>query len=79
MLSEWDFIYLEKHGQLIHDAIKRGLSDADPDARSYARKSFGIFRGHFPLLAEAILATLDTSKKKALMVCLKIFILKYFF
>jgi hypothetical protein len=68
MLSQWDFVYLEKHGQLIHNGIKKGLSDADADARSLARKAFGLFRDHFPLLADALLASLDASKKKTLLV-----------
>lgn len=69
MLSKWDSVYLDKHGQAIHNAIKKGLSDADADARSYARKAFGFFREHFPPLADALLTTLDASKKKQLMVC----------
>lgn len=69
MLSKWDTIYLDKHGQLIHDVIKKGFSDADADARLYARRAFGFFREHFTSLADALLATLDSSKKKALMVC----------
>jgi hypothetical protein len=64
VLSEWDFVYLEKH-----DAIKKGLSDADPEARSNARRSFGLFRDHFSLLADALYASLDSQKKKTLMVC----------
>jgi hypothetical protein len=68
MLSQWDAVYLDKHGQLIHNSIKKGLSDADGDARSYARKAFGIFRDRFPLLADALLASLDASKKKTLLV-----------
>ncbi len=71
VLSQWDFIYLDKHGQLIHDGIKKGLSDADADARSNARKAFGLFRDHFSLLADALLASLDSSKKKTLLVCCK--------
>jgi hypothetical protein len=74
MLSDWDFIYLDKHGQLIHDAIKKGLSDADPTARSHARKSFGIFREQFPLLADILFNSLESSTKKTLLVCLKNFI-----
>jgi hypothetical protein len=68
MLTQWDFIYLDKHGQLIHNVIKKGLSDADADARSCARKAFGFFRDHFSLLADALLSTLDASKKKTLLV-----------
>ena len=59
---------MDKHGQLIHNAIKKGLSDADAEARSFARKGFGFFRDHFPILADALLASLDASKKKTLLV-----------
>ena len=69
MLAEWDLVYLDKHGQSIHDAIKKGLSDADAEARSNARKAFGLFRDQFPILADALLASLDASKKKTLLVC----------
>ncbi len=68
MLTQWDFVYMEKHGQLIYNAIKKGLSDADADARSHARKAFGLFRDHFPVLADVLLASLDAAKKKTLLV-----------
>ena len=68
MLTQWDLIYLDKHGQLIHNVIKKGLSDADADARCNARKAFGLFRDSFPLLADALLASLDAAKKKTLLV-----------
>ncbi|UJR21229.1 hypothetical protein I4U23_024325 [Adineta vaga] len=67
ILSQWNFVYLEKHGQLMHDVIKKGLSDADAEARSNARKAFGSFREHFPAIAETLLASLEPSKKKTLM------------
>ncbi len=70
---------MDKHGQLIHDVIKKGLSDADADARSLARKAFRRFRDHFPLLADILLASLDSSKKKALMVGLKFLFLNIFY
>jgi CLIP-associating protein 1/2 len=60
--------YLEKHGQLIHDTIKKGLSDADADARIHARRCFAIFREQFSSLADALLTSLDASKKKMLLV-----------
>ena len=68
MLTLWDLVYLDKHGQLIHNVIKKGLFDADSDARSHARKAFGLFREHFHLLADVLLASLDASKKKTLLV-----------
>ena len=64
-------MYLEKHGQLIYEAIRKGLSDADADARSHARRAFGLFRDHFPLLADTLLTSLDASKKKILLVGLQ--------
>jgi len=67
ILSVWDSIYLDKHGQLIYDVIKKGLSDADAEARANARRSFGYFRDQFPSLADALLASLDSSKKKTLL------------
>lgn len=72
MLAQWDLVYLDKHGQLIHDMVKKGLSDADAEARAHARKSFPSFREHFPILADALLATLDSSKKKTLLVSVRI-------
>ena len=78
ILSQWDTIYLDKHNHLIHDVIKKGLSDADPDARAYARKSFGFFRDHFSQLADALLASLDSSKRKTLMVCFGKFFISSF-
>lgn len=72
ILSDWNFNNLEKHGQLLHDAIKKGLSDADCDARSFARRSFTFFRDLFPTLSDALLSTLDPSKKKMLLVSLSI-------
>lgn len=68
VLSTWDLGYLEKHGQLFHDAIKKGLSDPDAEARSSARRAFAGFRDQFPTLADTLLATLEPTKKKALMV-----------
>ena len=68
LLTQWDFIYLEKHGQLIYNIIQRGLSDADAEARSNSRKAFASFRDHFPLLADTLLSSLDASKKKTLLV-----------
>ncbi|CAF0724124.1 unnamed protein product [Didymodactylos carnosus] len=67
MLSHWDRTHLDKHGQLIHDSIKKSLSDPDPEARQNARKAFGLFREYFSQLADQLLNTLDASKKKMLL------------
>lgn len=70
---------MDKHGQLIHDAVKKGLSDADPEARSHARNAFPSFREQFPVLADALIVTLEPSKKKTLLVGLKNFYFKLLF
>ncbi|CAF0978802.1 unnamed protein product [Didymodactylos carnosus] len=67
MLNHWDRTQLDKHSQLIHDVIKKSLSDADPETRQGARKAFGLFRENFPQLAHKLLDTLDASKKKTLL------------
>jgi CLIP-associating protein 1/2 len=38
MLHTWSTAPLEKHVGLLQEAIRKGISDADPDARSTARK-----------------------------------------
>ena len=38
LLHDWPTHVLEKHIANFQDAIKRGISDADSDARVYARK-----------------------------------------
>ena len=38
LLHTWPTHTLEKHVALIQEAIRKGISDADPDARAFARK-----------------------------------------
>ncbi len=38
VLRLWPTYNLEKHIALLQDAIKKGISDADPDARQFSRK-----------------------------------------
>lgn len=38
VLKMWPTHYLEKHIALLQDAIKKGISDADPDARQISRR-----------------------------------------
>lgn len=37
-LQNWNTHYLEKHIAILQDSIKRGISDADSEARVVARK-----------------------------------------
>nr|XP_032817727.1 CLIP-associating protein 1 isoform X13 [Petromyzon marinus] len=66
MLHEWQQNTLEKHIGLLVDTIKKGIHDADSDARMEARKAYWGLRGNFPAEAEALFAALEPSYQKAL-------------
>ena len=38
LLHTWPTSCLEKHVGILQEAIKKGIADADPDARQIARK-----------------------------------------
>jgi CLIP-associating protein 1/2 len=38
LLQTWETYHLEKHVQLIQTCIKKGIADADQEARVFARK-----------------------------------------
>lgn len=38
ILTQWSRHSLEKHIPILQDAIKKGIADADPDARVTSRK-----------------------------------------
>ncbi|XP_014214281.1 CLIP-associating protein 1 isoform X2 [Copidosoma floridanum] len=67
VLQSWQTQLLQKHVNAIQDGIKRGMSDSDPEARVFARKSYWAFKEHFPDNAEALLNSLDATYKRALM------------
>ncbi|XP_063217676.1 CLIP-associating protein 1-A isoform X5 [Bacillus rossius redtenbacheri] len=66
LLSSWSTHSLERHCALLQEAIKKGIADADLEARLSARKAYWSFRSHFPDQAEALLNSLDVSYKRAL-------------
>ena len=66
MLHTWPTHNLEKHVNLLQDAIKKGISDADPDARTFARKAYWGFADHFKDQADSLMAGLDPSYKRLL-------------
>lgn len=66
MLQTWDTHYLERSVQLLSNAIKKGLLDADADARVYARKAFWSFHNLFPSQADALYNSLDKKVKNLL-------------
>ncbi|KAK9875379.1 hypothetical protein WA026_007774 [Henosepilachna vigintioctopunctata] len=66
ILTQWPTNSLERHIGLLQEAVKKGVSDADPDARVFSRKAFRGFREHFPDQADVLLQSLDPSYRRAL-------------
>lgn len=66
ILLQWSAHLLERHLPLILDALKKGISDADPDARVISRRAFRAFKEHFPDHAENLLQSLEPTYRKAL-------------
>ena len=66
MLHSWPTYTLEKHVTLLQDSIKKGISDADPDARTFARKAYWGFADHFKDQADSLMSGLDPSYKRLL-------------
>uniref|UniRef100_A0A3Q3FBE8 Cytoplasmic linker associated protein 1 n=1 Tax=Labrus bergylta TaxID=56723 RepID=A0A3Q3FBE8_9LABR len=66
MLQEWQTSSLERHGTVLMETIKKGVHDADAEARSVARKCYWSFHGHFRREAEQLFQGLESSYQKAL-------------
>ncbi|XP_038123624.1 CLIP-associating protein 1-like [Cyprinodon tularosa] len=54
------------HGALLAETIKKGIHDADAEARSVARKCYWGFQGHFSREAELLFQGLESAYQKAL-------------
>ncbi|XP_013770198.1 CLIP-associating protein 1-A-like isoform X10 [Pundamilia nyererei] len=66
LLQEWQTSCLERHGTVIMETIKKGIHDADAEARSVARKCYWSFHSHFSREAEQLFQGLESSYQKAL-------------
>lgn len=66
MLHTWQTYTLEKHVNLLQDAIKKGIADPDPDARTFARRAYWGFAEHFKDQADTLMSGLDPTYKRAL-------------
>ncbi|KAM9334191.1 CLIP-associating protein 1-B-like [Symphorus nematophorus] len=66
LLQEWQTSSLERHGTVLMETIKKGVHDADAEARSVARKCYWGFHGHFRREAEQLFQGLESSYQKAL-------------
>ncbi|XP_053084609.1 CLIP-associating protein 2 isoform X26 [Pangasianodon hypophthalmus] len=71
LLQEWQTHSLERHAAVLVDSIKKGIRDADSEARVEARKAYWGLRSHFPTEAESLYNSLESSYQKTLQSCLK--------
>ncbi|XP_049331406.1 CLIP-associating protein 2 isoform X21 [Astyanax mexicanus] len=71
LLQEWQTHSLERHAAVLVDSIKKGIRDADSEARVEARKAYWGLRAHFPVEAESLYNSLESSYQRTLQSCLK--------
>ncbi|XP_047186171.1 CLIP-associating protein 2 isoform X11 [Scophthalmus maximus] len=71
LLQEWQTHSLERHTAVMVESIKKGIRDADSEARVEARKAYWGFRNHFPSEADALYNSLEPSYQKTLQSFLK--------
>ncbi|XP_057211619.1 CLIP-associating protein 2 isoform X9 [Triplophysa rosa] len=71
LLQEWQTHSLERHAAVLVESIKKGIKDADSEARVEARKAYWGLRAHFPVMAESLYNSLESSYQKTLQSHLK--------
>ncbi|XP_052440360.1 CLIP-associating protein 2 isoform X19 [Carassius gibelio] len=71
LLQEWQTHSLERHVAVLVDSIKKGIRDADSEARVEARKAYWGLRAHFPGEADSLYNSLESSYQKTLQSHLK--------
>ncbi|XP_078460106.1 CLIP-associating protein 2-like [Lampetra planeri] len=65
MFQEWQTAALERHVGLLVDTVRKGITDADSDARLEARKAYWGLHNHAPGAAKAMLTSLEPSYQRA--------------
>ncbi|XP_035030592.2 CLIP-associating protein 1a isoform X31 [Hippoglossus stenolepis] len=71
MLQEWHTNTLERHVAVLTETLKKGIHDADSEARSIARKCYWGFHAHYSREAEHLFQALESPYQKALQSHLK--------
>ncbi|XP_067891010.1 CLIP-associating protein 1a isoform X6 [Heterodontus francisci] len=71
LLLDWQTHSLEKHAALLAETIKKGIHDADSEARLEARKVYWDFHSHFSREAEILFNSLEPAYQKPLQSHLK--------
>ncbi|XP_066546927.1 CLIP-associating protein 2 isoform X30 [Amia ocellicauda] len=71
LLQEWQTHSLERHVAVLVESIKKGIRDADAEARVEARKAYWGLRNHFPGETDALYNSLEPSYQRTLQSHLK--------
>ncbi|XP_029104140.1 CLIP-associating protein 2 isoform X15 [Scleropages formosus] len=71
LLQEWQTHSLERHTAVLVDSIKKGIRDADAEARVEARKAYWGLRQHFPSEADVLFHSLEASYQRNLQSCVQ--------
>ncbi|XP_027879461.1 CLIP-associating protein 1a isoform X23 [Xiphophorus couchianus] len=71
LLQEWHTSTLERHVAVLTETVRKGIHDADSEARSIARKCYWGFHGHYSREAELLFQALEATYQKALQSHLK--------
>ncbi|XP_053916003.1 CLIP-associating protein 2 isoform X25 [Cuculus canorus] len=71
LLQEWQTHSLERHAAVLVETIKKGIHDADAEARVEARKAYLGLRNHFPNEAETLYNSLEPPYQRSLQTYLK--------
>ncbi|XP_058247268.1 CLIP-associating protein 1a isoform X10 [Hemibagrus wyckioides] len=71
LLQEWQTHTLERHVAVLTETIKKGIHDADSEARSIARKCYWGFHSHYSREAEHLFQSLESTYQKAIQSYLK--------
>nr|XP_046182155.1 CLIP-associating protein 2 isoform X31 [Oncorhynchus gorbuscha] len=66
LLQEWQTQTLERHTAVMVASIKKGIADADAEARVEARKAYWGLRNHFPGEADSLFNSLEPSYQRSL-------------
>uniref|UniRef100_A0A8C4TBJ8 Cytoplasmic linker associated protein 2 n=1 Tax=Erpetoichthys calabaricus TaxID=27687 RepID=A0A8C4TBJ8_ERPCA len=71
LLQEWHTHSLERHAAVLVESIRKGIRDADAEARVEARKAYWGLRNHFLAEADALYNNLEPSYQRTIQSGLK--------
>ena len=66
LLQTWPTSVLDRQSSALYEAVKKGISDADADARFHSRRAFWAFDEHFKEQANQLFSTLDSGQQTQL-------------